>query len=277
MYMRSFITLFYLLAMSTTVFAEPTLEKLWQSNPELKVPESVLYDVQRQVIYTSNINGEDPWAQDGNGSIGKLSLDGTIIAAEWVAGLNSPKGMGISGNFLYVTDNQDIVTIDIENTKITNRFTVPNSKTINDLSVSDDGTIYVTDSTLGSVHKLVDGKLTTIATGLTELNGVLHSRGELLVASNGGLHTIDAHGKAHKIADGMEGIVDGIERVDDNAWLVSCWLGTVYYVERNGNVKLLLDGRPTQTSAADLGYDPVNRIAYFPGFWSNFVTAYKLK
>jgi len=75
----------------------------------------------------------------------------------------------------------------------------------------------------------------------------------------------------------MEGNVDGIERIDNDSWLVSCWKGTVYHVTRAGKVTLLLDGRPEEISAADLGYDPVNRIAYFPGFWKNFVAAYQLE
>lgn len=266
-----------LLAVITTAHAEPTLEKLWQSKAVLQVPESVLFDAERKVLYTSNINGKEPWANDGNGTIGKLALDGTVIDAEWVKGLNSPKGLGINGNLLYATDNQVVVTIDIAKGKIIDRFTVVDAKTINDLSVGADGTIYITDSTLGKVHKIVNGKLTTLVTGLTKLNGVLHSQGELLVAADGGLHIIDAEGKPQKIAGGMEGNVDGIERIDDDSWLVSCWAGTVYHVTRDGKVTLLLDGRKTGTNAADLGYDPVNKIAYFPGFWNNFVAAYQLK
>lgn len=277
MKMRNLVLTLMLSATTTAAFAEHSLEKLWQSKAVLQVPESVLYDVERKVLYTSNINGKEPWANDGNGSIGKLALDGTVINAEWVTGLNSPKGMGINGNFLYATDNNDVVTIDIAKEKIVDRFTVANSKTINDLSVGADGTIYITDSTLGKVHKIVNGKLTTLVTGLTKLNGVLHSQGELLVAADGGLHIIDTKGKPQKVAGGMEGNVDGIERVDDDSWLVSCWAGTVYHVTRGGKVTLLLDGRITKTNAADLGYDPVNRIAYFPGFWNNFVAAYKLK
>ncbi len=271
------ITLSLVSLVSMPLLAAPSLEKLWQTEAELQVPESVLYDAKRQVLYTSNINGKEPWANDGNGSIGKVGLDGKIIDAAWVTGLNSPKGMGLNENFLYVTDNDDVVTIDIAKGVIIDRFVVPNAGTINDLSVSDNGTIFITDSKFGNIHRLINGKITAVVTGLTALNGVLHSEGELLFAANGGLYLWSKDKVAVKIADGMEGNVDGIERIDKNSWLISCWQGTVYHVTRAGEVTLLLDGRPTKTSAADLGYDPVAKIAYFPGFWSNFVAAYQLK
>ncbi len=255
---------------------KPELVKLWQSEASLKVPESVLYDAGRKVLYTSNIDGDKPWEDDGKGSIGKLGLDGKVINAEWVTGLNAPKGMGMSGNFLYVTDNDDVVTIDIEAGKIIDRLPVPNAATINDLAVSENGTIYITDSTKGEIHSLINGVFTNVVKGLTGLNGVHHSNDELVFVADGQLNILKK-GKVKKIADGMEGHVDGVERIDQDSWLVSCWRGPVYHVTRKGKVTLLLDGRPTETSAADLGYDPVNKIAYFPGFWKNFVVAYQLK
>lgn len=261
----------------TTVFAgEAGLEKLWQTEPVLKVPESVRYDAGREVLFVSNIDGTEPWADDGMGSIAKVSLDGEVIDAEWVTGLNGPKGIDLHGDFLYVTDNDDVVRIDIDEGKIVARLPVPEAGTINDLSVGEDGTIYITDSKLGKVHKLVDGEFTTLVDGLTALNGVLHSQGELLFVADGGLHIAGSNGEYQTIASGMEGRVDGVERVDDDSWLVSCWKGTVYYVTRDGSVSLLLDGRAEEISAADLGYDPVNKIAYFPGFWKNYVAAYQL-
>lgn len=255
----------------------PRLEKLWQTEAVLMVPESVLFDAERQVIYTSNIGEGQPWANDGNGSIGKVALDGTVIDPNWVADLNGPKGLGINGNHLYVTDNDDVVTIDIEKGRIVDRFEIPDAGKINDLSVGEDGTIYVTDSGLGNVHKLINGTITTIVKGRKGLNGVLHSEGELFFLDSGALYRVGGDGSISELASGLDGHTDGVERIDADSWLVSCWRGTVYHVTRDGQVTLLLDGRPTETSAADLGYDPERRIAYFPGFFKNFVAAYQLK
>ena len=73
------------------------LTKLWETEATLKVPESVRLDAKRKVLYVSNIDGQ-PWEADGKGSIAKVGLDGKVIAAEWVTGLNCPKGLALSDN-----------------------------------------------------------------------------------------------------------------------------------------------------------------------------------
>ncbi len=255
----------------------PTLSKFWQSKAVLKVPESVLFDAERKVLYASNVDGKNPWANDGAGSIAKLDLNGRVISAEWVTGLNAPKGMGVLGGALYVTDNDKIVTIDIKKGVIVDRFSVPGATYLNDLSVADNGTIYFTDSKKGDIYSLINGKLSKLIQGLEGLNGVLHSDGELLFLSDKSLFSMNADGKYVAIASGFEDGGDGVERVSKNAWLVSTWSGLVYYVTRSGEITELLDGRPQKVNAADLGYDPVNKIAYFPAFWNNYVAAYKLE
>lgn len=266
----------YALVSSAVAETQPSLSKLWTTEPLLKVPESALYDARRKVVYVSNIEGHDYWSDDDAGSIAKVGLDGKVIAAQWVKGLQAPKGMGAHGNYLFVADNNDVVTIDIEQGKIVDSFQVPGAKKLNDLSVAVDGSIYVTDSETGILHKIVNRKVTNLVANINALNGVLHSQGELLFAADGVLYLVEGNGKYKAIASGMVGNTDGVERVDKDSWLVSCWAGTVYHVTRDGKVTMLLDGRPQKINAADLGYDPVNQIAYFPGFMSNDLAAYKL-
>ena len=89
-----------LLLVATAQAQAPTthkLTKVWESEAALKVPESVRFDAKRKVLYVSNIDGE-PWIADGKGSIAKLGLDGKIIAAEWVTGLDCPKGLALSAD-----------------------------------------------------------------------------------------------------------------------------------------------------------------------------------
>ena len=92
---------------------EHSLVKLWETDTLLKVPESVLLDVDNKMLYASNIDGTDPWAKDGKGSIARVGLDGKIIDAEWVKGLHAPKGMGLYKNMLYVADFDKVVLIDV--------------------------------------------------------------------------------------------------------------------------------------------------------------------
>ena len=63
-------------------------------------PESVLHDAASDVYLVSNING-NPLDVDGNGSISRVSFDGTVAQLKWIEGgangvtLNAPKGMAI--------------------------------------------------------------------------------------------------------------------------------------------------------------------------------------
>jgi hypothetical protein len=95
------------------------LTKLWESEATLKVPEGVRLDSKRKVLYVSNIDGQ-PWEADGKGSIAKVGLDGKVIAAEWVTGLDCPKGLALSadGKVLYAADAGGIVVIDVKKGKI---------------------------------------------------------------------------------------------------------------------------------------------------------------
>ena len=78
--------------------AQHQLVKLWETDSTLKVPESVFFDGKNKVLYVTNIDGKEPWGKDGKGSVGKVGLDGKIIAVDWVTGLNAPKGMGLFKN-----------------------------------------------------------------------------------------------------------------------------------------------------------------------------------
>src|SRR5689334_1568105 len=123
------------------------LTKAWETEATLKVPESVRFDARRKVLYVSNIDGE-PWAADGKGSIAKVGLDGKVIAAEWVAGLDCPKGMDISkdGKWLYVADAGGLVVIDIDAGKVARKVAIPEGIQLNDLASDGKGTLYISDS-----------------------------------------------------------------------------------------------------------------------------------
>jgi hypothetical protein len=76
----------------TTLNAQHQLIKIWETDTILKVPESVYLHSKTKILFTSNIDGKDPWNKDGVGSISKVGFDGKIIKAEWVTGLNAPNG-----------------------------------------------------------------------------------------------------------------------------------------------------------------------------------------
>ena len=93
-------------------------EEVW-SLDGFQAPESALLDTERNVLYVSNVAGE-PNAKDGVGFISKVSLDGKMQEAEWVKGLNAPKGLVMHGDKLYVSDVDQLVEIDVNSGAVTN-------------------------------------------------------------------------------------------------------------------------------------------------------------
>src|SRR5215813_13068667 len=97
------------------VFAQaegPTLQPLWTLTGDFASPESAYYHAASNSIFVSSINGQI-LEKDGNGYISRLSPDGKMVSAKWVAGLNAPKGIRSVGNTLWVTDIDEVVSIDI--------------------------------------------------------------------------------------------------------------------------------------------------------------------
>src|SRR5690349_15349275 len=77
------------------------LEKLWETDSIVAVPESVLPDPKAGILYISLIDG-GPWDADGKGGVARMKDDGTGYDSTWATGLNAPKGMGIYQAHLYV-------------------------------------------------------------------------------------------------------------------------------------------------------------------------------
>ena len=267
-----------LLACCQFTFAqEHQLVKKWETDSLMKVPESVLYDAGAKVLYVSNIDGTEPWAKDGKGSVGRVGLDGKIIDVEWVKGMDSPKGMGLYKGKLYVADLNNVVVIDVATGTIVEKIAIEGAQGLNDLTFDKKGVIYVSDSPGAKVYRIENGKPVLFLEKLTRPNGVLVHKRQIFVLDNGGLYKVGKDKSLTKIADGMEGGTDGIEHVRGKDYIVSCWAGSIWYVKADGTKTNLLDTRDQKINTADIGYDAKNRIVYVPTFWKNSVVAYELK
>lgn len=256
------------------------LTKVWESEAALKVPEGVRFDAKRKVLYVSNIDGQ-PWEADGKGSIAKIGLDGKVIAAEWVTGLHSPKGLALSANgkWLYAADMGGIVVIDVKAGKIKNKIAIPEGIQLNDLVSDGKDTLYLSDSKGKKVYQVKDGKHSVFLDEavLKGPNGLFVHDGTLYVLDNNSLNRVQPDKTLKVIADGMPGGVDGLEHVKGGDFLVSVWSGAVWYVKADGSKELLFDGKAEKTSTADIGWDPATMTVYVPTFFKNTVIAFKVE
>lgn len=257
-----------------------SLEKKWETPAVLQVPESVLYDKANNVLYTANITGQ-PAGKDGKGSIGRVSLDGKVQQAEWVStGLDAPKGMGLHKGLLYVADLSKVAVIDVKTGKIVRNIEAPEAGMLNDISIDEQGVVYVSDSGKAKVYRIVNNKaeIWLQSPELQKPNGVLAHQGKLYMVDMGSgiFYEVNKKTKAlRKIAEGLTG-ADGIVPYGKD-FILSTWAGEVNHVSAAGKVMKLLDTKEQKINAADLEYIPSKNLVLIPTFFVNTVTAYSIK
>src|ERR1700746_2875008 len=83
-------------------------------------PESAPWDSATGFFYVSNMGPGpiDPMGRAPDGYLSKLSGEGRVVAAKWVTGLRSPKGIHPRGDALLVADVGQVVVIDVAGQKI---------------------------------------------------------------------------------------------------------------------------------------------------------------
>jgi hypothetical protein len=250
--------------------------------PGFDSPESVLHDRVTDSYLVSNIGGVLPTAataRDGDGFISRLAPDGAVRDRFWIGRgkdgvrLNSPKGLAVSGQVLYVAD--------ITRVRMFNRFSgrplgsvsVPGSVFLNDLATAPDGAVHVSDTAVrvsadgqGFEETLDDaiyrvsarGRVSVVAKGpwLGSPNGLaFDGRGRLLVApfdTSREIYTPDPDGTRRVVARVPIGQLDGLEVKCDGTLLVSGFeTPSVYALAPDGASSQVYTGQ----QPADLGYD----------------------
>jgi hypothetical protein len=273
------------------LFAEELkLEKLWQTESEFKDPECVAYDIMRRSIYVSNINGE-PSATDGNGFISLVANDGKIEKLKWVDGLNAPKGMAMLGKQLFVTDINELLVIDVETATVTKRFKADDKSFLNDVAISSEGVIYVTDTATNRIYRLYKGKLEIWLEDerLENPNGLYIDNKHIILGSwgkptdgwktdiPGHLLLISPEDKSIKdFADGSPiGNLDGLAKADKNSFLVTDWMqGKLLHAKPDGTVNTLLE---LGQGSADILYLRSKNILLIPQMRKGNLVAYSIK
>jgi hypothetical protein len=273
--MKKYLGLAFIITLSVNSKAQHRLEKLWETDSVVNLPESVLPDTKSKILYTS-VMGNNPNDKDGIGGIAKIGMDGKVIDLNWITGLNSPKGLARIGNVMYAADLTDVVVIDIAKGKVTLKIPIDSAKFLNDITVSDKGIVYVSDSRTKRIHKIENNKPSVYMENINGVNGLKAIGADLFIAGGKTIWKADAQMKMIKLAELPNGI-DGLEPVGNGNFLLTSWGGYVYYMYADGKSDLLLDTHLEKKNTADLGYDPVKKILYIPTFYKKTVMAYQLK
>jgi len=260
------------------VFISDRLTKKWEAKGELDVPESVFFDNLNSAIYVSNVTGT-PAEKDNTGYISKLSPEGKFISAKWITGLNAPKGIGVVGNLLYVSDIDRVAEIDIKAGKINQMVEIPGSTFLNDIATDAQGNVYVSDSRKSTIHRIRQGKAELLLTSdlLEGINGLYVYEGSLLAGVKDRIVSIDLKTKEVKDFILNTGGIDGLVPDGHGNFLISDWQGNIHLVSQGKEKEKLADTTPAKVNAADIDYVASRKLLLVPTFSANSVVAYELK
>ncbi len=237
----------------------------------IQAPESVVFDDASHVAYISNIVGEGT-VKDGQGWISRVEdpRGKAKLTAQWVSGLNAPKGMRIFMGILWVSDIDELVSIDIATAKIKAKIPCPGARFLNDVAVDDSGRVFVSDTLSSRIYVVSGGKAEVFVEGpdYESPNGLLVDNGKLIVAAWGFTSSDDfstkTPGRLYSVGLVTKkkilitpqpiGNLDGLERWGKDAFVVSDWIkGTVMKVDaKSGKTTKLFSG---YKGAADLAVD----------------------
>jgi len=280
---QKYILIIFLFLQFSVFSQEKTEPELIAEVEGLAHPESIVYDEARDNLYVSVMADKE----EGDGSIAIVSPEGQIKNAEFVTGLNNPKGIALHENKLYVSDVTFLYEIDLDSGKILNKYTGENARSLNDVAIDQEGNVYVSDMGNSSIYKL-DRKgnfeewLNT--SELQTPNGLLFNEGDLYIAGWASDATKDSEnpmGGFMKMANSSDSIekltkelgnLDGIQKYDDDSFLVSAWnSGDIYKISKAGDVKSILK---VEKSVGDILYVREKNMLALPMNFQNKLMIY---
>lgn len=261
------------------VFESEGMKRTWESNKVYKMPESVLFDAKRNVLYISNF---DAYGLPGTQTITKTALNGKIEKPDWVTELTRPTGMTMYNDKLYVVERSNLVEIDPDQGKIIKKYAFPAPLFPNDVTVDDAGNFYVSDSAKNVIFKMTNGQFEEWLRGgeISRPNGMHFNKGLLLVGNNGDnrLKAFNPSDKKVVAAVNMgAGIIDGIRTDENGDLLVSLYEGQIYRITKAGDVVKLLDTTVPPLRTADFEYIPAAKLFIIPTLENNKVFSYRLE
>ena len=255
------------------IYRHPSLQVAWELADQLRAPESVAFDSDRQVLYVSNFGGD---------GISKIALDGTILAREWVTGLKAPTGLKLFGGKLYAVERSGVAVIDPGRGAIASRHPIPGAAFLNDLALDETGAIYVTDSFKDRVYRIAGETVETWIAGpaVKNPNGIAVEAGRVLVGTTGdsAIKAIDRQTRQVTTLLTLESgaNMDGLVTDGSGGYLFSDYYGRVYRVTAGGHRTLLVDRRGPRQYTADFEFIPEKGLLIVPSLYDNRLTAYRL-
>ncbi|HEX6099311.1 MAG TPA: hypothetical protein VF432_23555 [Thermoanaerobaculia bacterium] len=260
---------------------------------DLRAPESVLHDRERDVYYISNIHG-GMLDVDGNGFISRVDPRTMRVELHWIAGgrngvrLDGPKGMAVAGDTLYVSDILAVRKFDRRTGAPLGAIELPGASFLNDIA-TDGRNVYVSDTGIAmgpglefletgtdAIWKIAGGRAEKIASGreLRHPNGLDFAGGKLRVVTFGSNELYELDGDRRRAILRFPGEqLDGLVHLADGSPVVTSWEADQIFAANDDGIRAVLASIP---SPADIGYDTKRRLLLVPRPMNNQVTIHSL-
>jgi sugar lactone lactonase YvrE len=236
--------------------------------------ESCTFDPTRNLILAMNAGAPQDQAPN-DGYVSLINPDGSVHTTKWIGAtrdgleLNHPLGSAVRNGLLYTVDQGVVRTFDLATGEPRDAFPVPGSTFLNGIGVTEDGTIYASNSRdPESVFKVTaDGRVSTFVEGapLAIPNGVaIDPDGNVVVVNIGdnAVLTFDSDGDLIRTEHAFEGGNDGLVILDDGTkYVSSVRFGSVSRIRPGQEAVVVASGIPT---AASMCYDSVQHQLVIP-------------
>ncbi|MDN3682791.1 hypothetical protein QWZ04_21025 [Vibrio tapetis subsp. quintayensis] len=268
---------------TTRVASDIVIEQQWQIDSGVSQPESVLVIADHDWLYVSNVNGEEK-----AGFISKVSKEGHVESLKWIDGIQTPTGMGYFAGLLYVADQNQVHVIDVSLGKVVKSLS-SKAISLNDIAVTEDGRVFITDLTSGSLYTIQDNEVVHWLSSplFTNLNGILIQGDKIWVGSVGtrlaldlkpdelgSIYEISISEKSVSMVEGTENIalVDGLQAFEQGYIVPSPASGTVYYFDEQTRTAVGM----VDIGVADIAIDQQTNMLYAPILFGDKLNAYRI-
>ena len=183
--------------------------------------------------------------------------------------LYDPLGSAVSNGVLYTVDSPYVRLFDLDTGSPLRSIAVPDSTLLNGIAVSDDGTVYASNTRpVGQIWKVTaNGDVSLFATGapLNAPNGVaIDQDGNIVVVNVGdnAVITYNPDGTVTQTEQSVEGGNDGVViTADGTKYVSSVRFGSVSRIRPGQEAELVATGIP---SAASMCYDSTQNQLVIP-------------
>lgn len=263
----------FLAALAVQIAApEPTEADIaWVTSGEFCEPETVL-PLPDNTLLISNVCN---FKETGNGFLSLLDGEGNVIDWRIVEGLDAPLGMALVDNQVYVVDNNRVKVFSWPAYALLKTIEL-DTAVANDIAVSAEGDIYVTDTAKGLVmHVGQDGEQ-SVFTGKEQFpgaNGIALHQGSLYIGGEK-LWRVDVNSASVAVAaPKWVTDIDGIEFEADGTLQVTPVGGALIRFPGGDKAEILAG---EGVSSANHGYAAELRLVLIPTGFDNTVIAIRV-